>query len=197
MLGERGITLGPSFRGIQRLFRGDNEALVHVALPAGVAPVAPLHPAQLDACFQALGATFSGGGEGGAFLPLAVDQAVLHRPWSGPLWAHARVGPMPARAATWRPATSCLFDEAGEVIAAINGLTIKRVVAGAQADPSERWTYAVDWQAEPAVDPSRAGRDRRRGPRRRRHRRAQGRAGLRRGAGAARRPPTPRARRPR
>ena len=44
-----------------------------------------------------------------------------------------------------------LFDEAGEAVASINGLTIKRVVAGAQADPSERWTYAVDWQTEPAA----------------------------------------------
>ena len=151
MLGDRGITLGPSFRGIQRLFRGANEALVQVALPAGVAPVAPLHPAQLDACFQALGATFTGGGEGGAFLPLAVDQAVLHRPWSGPLWAHARVRTDAGASGDVATGDIVLFDEAGEVIAAINGLTIKRVVADAQADPSERWTYAVDWQAEPAV----------------------------------------------
>jgi acyl transferase domain-containing protein/acyl carrier protein len=151
MLGERGITLGPSFRGIQRLFRGDNEALVHVTLPAGVAPVAPLHPAQLDACFQALGATFSGGGEGGAFLPLAVDQAVLHRPWSGPLWAHARVRTDAGASGDVATGDIVLFDEAGEAVASINGLTIKRVVAGAQTDPSERWTYAVDWQAEPVA----------------------------------------------
>ncbi|HEY2873547.1 MAG TPA: KR domain-containing protein, partial [Reyranella sp.] len=151
MLGDRGITLGPSFRGIQRLFRGANEALAQVALPAGVAPVAPLHPAQLDACFQALGATFTGGGEGSAFLPLAVDQAVLHRPWSGPLWAHARVRTDAGASGDVATGDIVLFDEAGEVIAAINGLTIKRVVAGAQADPSERWTYAVDWQAEPVL----------------------------------------------
>ena len=70
MLETRGITLGPSFRGIRRLFRGTSEALVEVALPDDVAPVPPLHPAQLDACFQALGATFTGTGAGGAFLPL-------------------------------------------------------------------------------------------------------------------------------
>jgi acyl transferase domain-containing protein/acyl carrier protein len=152
MLGERGITLGPSFRGIQRLFRGDNEALVQVALPAGVPPVAPLHPAQLDACFQALGATFSGGGEGGAFLPLAVDQAVLHRPWSGPLWAHACVRTDAGASGDVATGDIMLFDDAGDVIAAITGLTIKHVVAGAQADPSERWTYAVDWEAEPVAN---------------------------------------------
>ncbi|MBS0547429.1 MAG: polyketide synthase dehydratase domain-containing protein, partial [Proteobacteria bacterium] len=150
MLGERGITLGPSFRGIDRLFRGDNEALVHVVLPAAVAPVSPLHPAQLDACFQALGATFKGDGNGGAFLPLAVDQAVLHRPFAGPLWAHARIRPSAGNSTDVATGDIVLFDEAGETIASITGLTIKKVgAAGATSDPSERWTYAVEWQAEP------------------------------------------------
>jgi len=150
MLGERGITLGPSFRGINRLFRGDNEALVQVTLPSGVAPVAPLHPAQLDACFQALGATFKGDGQGGAFLPLAVDQAVLHRPFSGPLWAHARIRSDAGGSGDVATGDIVLFDEAGETIASITGLTIKRVGAAILApDPSERWTYAVEWTAQP------------------------------------------------
>ncbi len=152
MLGERGITLGPSFRGIGRLFRGENEALVQVALPSGVAPVAPLHPAQLDACFQALGATFKGDGQGGAFLPLAVDQAVLHRPFSGPLWAHAQVRSDTGGSGDVATGDIVLFDDAGETIAAITGLTIKRVgAASLTPDPSERWTYAVEWTAQPGT----------------------------------------------
>ncbi len=145
MLETRGITLGPSFRGIRRLFRGTNEALVEVALPEGVNPVSPLHPAQLDACFQALGATFQGEGEGGAFLPLAVDQAVLHRPFAGALWAHVQAhGSGSADVAT---GDVTLFDETGGPIATITGLTIKRVGAAAP-DPSERWTYQVVWSAD-------------------------------------------------
>ena len=152
MLDGRGITLGPSFRGITQLFRGDNEALVQVVLPAGVAPVAPLHPAQLDACFQALGATFKGDGQGGAFLPLAVDHAVLYRPFAGPLWAHARVRNDAGTSGDVATGDIVLFDDAGETIAAITGLTIKRVGAATLThDPSDRWTYAVEWIAEPNV----------------------------------------------
>ncbi|MGH7031507.1 MAG: polyketide synthase dehydratase domain-containing protein, partial [Stellaceae bacterium] len=92
-LAEHGIALGPTFRGVRRLFRGDSEVLVEVALPDGVAPLAPLHPAQLDAAFQALAATFRAEDRGGAFLPLAVDRIVLHRPYAGPFWAHLRVRP--------------------------------------------------------------------------------------------------------
>ncbi|MDR3537685.1 MAG: polyketide synthase dehydratase domain-containing protein [Acetobacteraceae bacterium] len=146
MLETRGITLGPSFRGISRLFRGTNEALVEVALPDDVAPVPPLHPAQLDACFQALGATFAGGGAGGAFLPLAVDQAVLHRPFAGPLWAHVQARDSGGGSTDVATGDVTLFDHAGAPIAAITGLTIKRVGAAAP-DPSERWTYQVAWTA--------------------------------------------------
>ncbi|MBN8902730.1 MAG: type I polyketide synthase, partial [Rhodospirillales bacterium] len=144
MLAERGIALGPTFRGIRRLFRGSNEALVEVALPDGEPAIVPLHPAQLDACFQALGATFTGGGVGGAFLPLAIDQVTLHRSFHGPLWAHVQ-----ARDGSGDVASGdvTLFDAEGGAIATVTGLTIKRV--GAPADPSARWTYRVVWTPQP------------------------------------------------
>ncbi|MBN8871215.1 MAG: polyketide synthase dehydratase domain-containing protein, partial [Rhodospirillales bacterium] len=144
MLAERGIALGPTFRGIRRLFRGASEALVEVALPDDEPAIAPLHPAQLDACFQALGATFSGQGVGGAFLPLAIDRVALHRSFHGPLWAHVQ-----ARGGSGDVASGdvTLFDADGVPIATIVGLTIKRV--GAPADPSARWTYRVSWMPQP------------------------------------------------
>jgi acyl transferase domain-containing protein/SAM-dependent methyltransferase/acyl carrier protein len=146
MLETRGITLGPSFRGITRLFRGENEALVEVALPADVPAVPPLHPAQLDACFQALGATFQGSGAGGAFLPLAVDRVVLHRNFSGPLWAHVQAQGSGGASTEIATGDVTLFDADGELIASITGLTIKRVGTAA-ADMSQRWTYEVAWTA--------------------------------------------------
>jgi SAM-dependent methyltransferase/NAD(P)-dependent dehydrogenase (short-subunit alcohol dehydrogenase family)/acyl carrier protein len=143
MLETRGISLGPSFRGITRLFRGTDEALVQVVMPDDVAAV---HPAQLDACFQALGATFQGEGSGGAFLPLAVDQAVLYRPFAGPLWAHVQARGSGGGSADVATGDVTLFAEDGALIAAISGLTIKRVSAS-PSDPSDRWTYQVEWLA--------------------------------------------------
>ena len=80
MLEERGIHLGPAFRGIRRLWRGVGEAVAEIELPAGLAddcPELPIHPAALDACFQTLGATFTGDGTPGAFLPFAVERVAF------------------------------------------------------------------------------------------------------------------------
>ncbi|HEY3909045.1 MAG TPA: beta-ketoacyl synthase N-terminal-like domain-containing protein [Stellaceae bacterium] len=148
-LAQRGIALGPTFRGVQRLFRGDGEVLVEVALPDGAAPLAPLHPAQLDAAFQAVAVTFREGDRSGAFLPLAVDRVVLHRPFAGPFWAYLRV--RPAEGATGETATGdvMLANPQGVPIATVAGLTFKRIEDSAVAapDPTERWSYRVEWAA--------------------------------------------------
>ncbi len=152
-LALRGIALGPTFRGVRRLFRGDREVLVEVALPDDVTPLAPLHPAQLDAAFQALAATFPDDDQGGAFLPLAVDRIVLHRPYAGAFWAHLRV--RAAEGASGETATGdvTLADAQGMPIATVAGLTFKRIGDTiAEADPTERWTYRVEWaEAEPSA----------------------------------------------
>ncbi|SFK44369.1 type I polyketide synthase [Falsiroseomonas stagni] len=146
MLAERGITLGPTFRGIHRVFRGQGEAIVDVALPEGTPAIAPLHPALLDACFQALGATFSGQGESGAFLPLAIDAVALHKPHAGPVraWVRAR----PATGGGVATGDVEIMDPDGNPVMTVTGLTIRRIEAGPASDPADRWTYEVEWVAQ-------------------------------------------------
>src|SRR3546814_14344517 len=65
MLDGRGIALGPSFRGLHAIWRGDVEALAVVVVPEALVETAdglPIHPAALNSCFQLLGATFTGEG---------------------------------------------------------------------------------------------------------------------------------------
>jgi acyl transferase domain-containing protein/acyl carrier protein len=153
MLAERGIALGPSFRGIQQLWRGEGEALAEVALPEGVPPIAPIHPALLDACFQTLGATFSGGGTGGAFLPLGIDRVALHRAGATRLCAHARARSGNGSSADVAVGDLILFGETGDRIATIEGLTLKRVAsAEAAPNPADRWSYAVEWTEVPTKE---------------------------------------------
>ena len=130
MLEERGIHLGPSFRGIRRLLRGNGEAVAEIELPASLAddcPELPIHPAALDACFQTLGATFRGDGSpvpscrsrsSGRLRHELRDQ--VPRPCSRPArqW-HAGAAQGDLR----------LFDERGHTIARIDGLSIARVRA--------------------------------------------------------------------
>ncbi|WP_203073865.1 type I polyketide synthase [Falsiroseomonas ponticola] len=146
MLAERGITLGPTFRGIRRVFRGAAEAIVDVELPEGTPAIAPLHPALLDACFQALGATFSGQGESGAFLPLAIDAVALHKPHAGPVRAWVRARPTSGGGVATGDVE--IIDTDGAPVMTVTGLTIRRIEAGG-ADPADRWTYEVEWVALP------------------------------------------------
>ena len=62
-LAGQGIELGPSFRGISRLWRRDREALAEIALPPAAGDGAPyrVHPALLDAALQTVGAAWPEG----------------------------------------------------------------------------------------------------------------------------------------
>ena len=152
MLDGRGIHLGPAFRGIRRLWRGTGEAVAEIELPAGLAeeaPELPIHPAALDACFQALGATFSGTGTPGAFLPFAIERVAFTSRCATRFHVHVR-----ARAGSGTPDAAQgdlrLFDAEGRTIALIDGLSIARVRAegGAGAEESG-WAYRVTWEPLP------------------------------------------------
>ncbi|MFZ1426259.1 MAG: polyketide synthase dehydratase domain-containing protein, partial [Geminicoccaceae bacterium] len=149
MLDGRGIHLGPAFRGIRRLWRGTGEAVAEIELPAGLAedaPELPIHPAALDACFQTLGATFSGTGSSGAFLPFAIERVAFTSRCTTRFHVHVR-----ARSGSGTPDAAQgdlrLFDAHGHTIARIDGLSIARVRAegGPGADESN-WAYRVTWE---------------------------------------------------
>src|SRR3546814_2279073 len=94
MLDGRGIALGPSFRGLHAIWRGDGEALAEVVVPEALVETAdglPIHPAVLDSCFQLLGATFTGEGTSGGFLPLSVDRLRFWRRPGARFFCHARI----------------------------------------------------------------------------------------------------------
>lgn len=148
MLAAMGIVLGPAFRGLHRLWRGDGQALAEIHRPDGLGADAedlPIHPAVLDSCFQLLGATFSGEGTSGGFLPLSIDRISLWQRPGARFFCHARI-------ADAGPSTEIavghfrLCDGQGRVLMAIDGLQIKRVAAPVPADPVSDALLAVDWQ---------------------------------------------------
>ncbi|CAN5134352.1 hypothetical protein BH11PSE11_BH11PSE11_04970 [soil metagenome] len=147
MLAERGIELGPSFQGARALWRGDGEALAEIHLPAVLKEESrnlPIHPAMLDACFQTLGATFSGPGAEGGFLPLSVDRIRVWRSAPERIFCHVRSG---SAGGSGQVATGdfILCDESGQVVISIEGLQIKRVEAPSARDPLEGAFLALDW----------------------------------------------------
>ncbi|WBB80641.1 type I polyketide synthase [Micromonospora sp. WMMD882] len=88
-----GIEYGPAFTGIGRLWRGVDEAVGHVVLPAGPA-AGPAgfhwHPALLDAALQVALAAFPDDLTD-AWLPIGVDRFTPAAAPGTAVWSHARL----------------------------------------------------------------------------------------------------------
>jgi len=74
----RGLQYGPSFRGIQRLWRTCGQVLANIEIPNSTLPgghVHYLHPTVLDACFQSLTAALdTAAGETQLYLPVRIGK---------------------------------------------------------------------------------------------------------------------------
>ena len=167
-LEERGLQFGPALRGVERVLRGEGEALGQAALPAG-APDSGylLHPALLDAHLQALAALVPAGE--GVFLPFSLERLDLHAPASRPLYSLARL--RPGQAAGVVEAKLALLDESGAAAVEITGLRLKQAgeaallrlaESGAGAESPDKsalagspqdWLYEVAWTPAPGFAP--------------------------------------------
>ena len=154
-----GLEFGPDFQGIQKIWRRDGEALAEVKLPQPLAAEQPafgIHPALLDACFHALGAPLpqTGSGEPAvSYLLIGIDHFQWHRPPTQHIWAHVTLREGFDKAAQLFTSDIDLYDDAGQIVAAIRGVHLKlagpeafRRAAGQQ--PND-WFYEVTWQAKP------------------------------------------------
>nr|ALD82522.1 polyketide synthase [Nannocystis sp. MB1016] len=153
----RGLEYGPAFRGIAALWRGDGQALARVRLADGLADAGrcQIHPALLDACFQALAGVFAA--DEATWLPVAIEALRVHRPGtSGELWCHARLRPQAG--ADRRTADLSVCDAEGRTVVEIAGLAVQQV-ALRRRDPSDEWFLEQAWEAV-AAGPAKPGRGR-------------------------------------
>ena len=149
---EGGIALG-SFRPIAHLWRRDGEALGQIRLSDEVgleAGAYQLHPALLNACFQVLGAAFPATGAQETYLPVGIERAaVFGRP--GPdMWSHVSLRPGDGQHAETVVCEVRLLDQTGQVVAVIEGLSLKRASREALLRATQErvndWLYQVEWQ---------------------------------------------------
>nr|VFJ58603.1 MAG: Acyl transferase domain-containing protein [Candidatus Kentron sp. DK] len=127
---ERGLNYGPGFQGVMRLFRGESMALGELALPKSLTRELGdyrLHPALLDAAFQAGLWTVSDGSDdtpGATYLPVGIKELQVYGPVPLRCWALARVASVEQDTMT---VDVSLWDEAGAPIAGVTGLAARRV----------------------------------------------------------------------
>ena len=138
---ERGLQFGPSFRGVERIWRGEREAVAQVRLPseAGRAAAAGLHPALLDACLQVTAAAF-GEQDDALFLPVRIERFDVWAASADPCWSHARVHNTTA--------VITVYDQAGQPVAGIAGIEFRMVKR--HRDDS---LYEIAWEPRPLPPP--------------------------------------------
>lgn len=151
-----GLALGPSFRWIGPVWRGDNEALGLMQPPIKSLENHPyqLHPGLLDACFQLLGGAVPDDLDSGELLWLPVGFSRMRffsRP-QGEIWCRAAMKSEVKKESETLSADLHLFDDKGILVAVINDLYLKRAPRDALlrifAEDIHRLFYQVQWMTE-------------------------------------------------
>ncbi|MBI2784251.1 MAG: polyketide synthase dehydratase domain-containing protein, partial [Gammaproteobacteria bacterium] len=143
-LDRRGIHFGASFRGLDEVWAGPEEALGLITLPdaTGNSPAAPIHPVLLDACLQVAAAAL-GTESDDLYVPFQVDRLELRRAAPHRFWCRARLR-SGGDAVT---ADLTLADEDGELLGRIEGLVLRRTDRASLL--RKRTAAEADWLYEP------------------------------------------------
>ncbi len=162
---RRGLEYGPCFRGLESLWRGDDEVLGRVRLPAVLEQEEAtdnLHACLLDACFQVLVAASTADSDEHVPLPVGIARVRWSGRGSDRAWCHLR--PRAADDETFSGDLR-IFDHDGAWLADVLGLECRRVrradllrVAGRSLD---EWLFDTEWQTliDPALEEPRAAGD--------------------------------------
>ena len=158
-LDQLGVTYGPSFRGIRRLWQGRRQALGEIVLPAAVARGSHrLHPAFLDACLhlypaaigEVPGSSRRGRRRATPFLPTGVARFHVQTDGVDEGWAHA-VRRDDGSDDDTRVVDIRIYDKDAEPVALVEGLTLRRLAPGdlglATRSGAERF-YRVRWEPQ-------------------------------------------------
>lgn len=124
-----GLGYGPAFRGMIELRGGDREALAYIVLPQAVrdgAEAYGLRPVLLDAALHALAALVEVPADH-TYLPFEFGEVLALASGVTEAWAHARLDGTPAPGAETIEAAVTVVDGAGQVVARISNLRLKRV----------------------------------------------------------------------
>lgn len=158
-----GLEYGPSFRAIEELWYGPQQALARLALPAALASPAAagpgflFHPAMLDACLHTLFGALNLNGEdsdrrGNVFLPVSVRQLRVYGRPTPTLWSHARLH---ARASQHFEADVRVYDDHHRLIAEVLDLRCQALehpttIAEQRA---QTWMLEYHWDASAMAEP--------------------------------------------
>ncbi len=155
-----GLGYGPAFRGLLGARRGDGEAIARIALPLVPTSGAGLawHPALLDAALQATASLLgrgAGADAGVLYLPVGFARVWGLAELPASVGVHVRLHDRATDAGTGDPAIVradlALFDPAGNVVLAMEGLELRRASSAAFAPKAAEASglFAIRWAPVP------------------------------------------------
>ncbi|MET8912697.1 type I polyketide synthase, partial [Micromonospora sp. NPDC004551] len=142
-LAGHGLTYGPAFQGLRRLWTGDGEVYAEVALPEEMVAGAGgfgVHPALLDAALHPVGLLLSGDG-GGPRVPFAFEGVQVHASGAAALRVRLTRDGSAVRLVA--------VDETGAPVVSVDSLVLRELTGVTAPGAAARSMFEVVWQAEP------------------------------------------------
>jgi len=157
-----GLDYGASFQGLQRLWRGVGEALAQIRLPEDPTKATgwyAIHPVLVDTSLQVISVISteaSSGDESHVYLPFSLEEFRVSGTGVQPVWAHAVIRQDTGSLRDAITADVRMFDDAGQLIAVVMGLHLKRASAESMARSVqsgwEDWLYRMEWRPRPSTE---------------------------------------------
>ena len=148
-----GIDYGPSFRGVQQIWAGENRAIARLHLPQELLAHTPdyqIHPALLDAALQIVKSILPDTNDQLTYVPVGIDQFQLYERSGLSLWACASVISLPGSEESTLTTQVTLANDEGQIIATVSGLHFKSVtpqlLLSESSDNITDWLYEVEWR---------------------------------------------------
>jgi acyl transferase domain-containing protein/acyl carrier protein len=153
---DLGLEFGPAFRGLTKIWKGNNEALGLMQLPKTLIAESSsyqIHPAFLDSCFHLLGAPL--GEVDTAFLLIGLDRFQLYRAPDATLWNHTVLHQKIGTHNESFTGSVRIFNETGDLVAEIEGLHLRRaereMLLKSVQKSDDDWFYQVAWEPKPLI----------------------------------------------
>lgn len=155
------LEYGPSFRGVQQMWRQPGAALAAIRPELRAAEITKfyLHPALLDACLHPLGAALGVDldDNDGVYLPVGLKRLTAYGPAGEAAWSYVAVQAdtdgKPGESFT---ANLFIYNDDGELVAEIESLYLKRAPRESLRRAVEKrlddWLYQVNWQPRPVKE---------------------------------------------
>ncbi len=149
-LGNSGMQYGPSFQGVDQVWRKTGESLGLVRVPTLLRDHSEeyfLHPALLDACLQVVFDTVTTN-TASLFLPVHVAQLRFHQRQFDTLWSHAHLLRNEGKVLE---GNLQILNRDGAVLIEIRGLRCQAIdtTSTDSSEGEKDWVYRTEWQLKP------------------------------------------------